>query len=574
MSPSQRIVIIGAVAAGPKTAARIMRLDPEADVTLLEKGVFLSYAGCGLPYYVSGLVKSQEELMSTPAGALRDEVFFHDVKHIHVHNQTVATTIDRENKVVHADRCETGVNCEFPYDKLVLATGACPVRPPLPGADLSGILTLHGVEDAEEIKEMLARKQATDVVIVGGGLIGVEVTEALVQSGCRVTMVELLPEILTMLDADMAWHVRAHMESKGVRVLAGTKVTEFHENAARPGAVGEVVTVGADGSSSVLPADMVILSIGVRPNVDLARAAGLEIGSTGAIAVDEHLRSVTDPDVYAVGDCAEQRHRLTGKPAWVPLGSTANKQGRVAATDIAGGGDTFPGVLGTGICRVFDYCVARTGLTETEARNEGYDVVTTLAPGPDKPHFMPDAKMLMLKGVADRSSRKLLGLQAIGPGDGARRVDIAAMAISAGMTIDEVAKSDLSYAPPFSPAMDNLITACDVLRNKSDGLVEGLPPSAVKAALDTDGKVLLLDVRSGPEVAQVRIPGALHIPLGQLRERVDELPDDKRIIAYCKISLRGYEAALIAKAAGHADAAFMDGGIVMWPYEKDTAAPA
>jgi rhodanese-related sulfurtransferase len=274
--------------------------------------------------------------------------------------------------------------------------------------------------------------------------------------------------------------------------------------------------------------------------------------------------------VYAVGDCAEQRHLLTGKPARVPLGSTANKQGRVAANDIVGDGDTFPGVLGTSICRVFDYGVARTGLTETEARNEGYDVVTTLVPGPDKPHFMPSARMLMLKAVADRASRKLLGLQAVGPGDCARRVDIAAMAISAGMTVDEVAKADLTYAPPFSPAMDNLITACDVLRNKSDGLVDGLPPAAVKAAFDAGDPIVLLDVRSAPEVAQVRIPGALHIPLGKLRERVDELPDDKRIVAYCKISLRGYEAALIARAAGHADAAFLDGGIVMWPYQKET----
>jgi len=563
MGEATRVVIVGGVAAGPKAAARIVRLDPTAEVTMLEKGRFLSYAGCGLPYYVSGVVKTQSELMETPVGVLRDTSFFRAVKDIEVQNETVATRIDREKKVVYADRCESGVGCEFPYDKLVLATGGQPVRPPLPGADLKGIEVLHGVEDAEEIKAALADRKATDVVIVGGGLIGVEATEALVESGCRVTIVELLPQILTMLDADMAWHVQKHLESKGVRVLTDTKVTEFKPSARDETHVGEAVT-----TAGTIPVDLVIMAVGVRPKVDLAREAGLEIGPTGAIAVDEHLRT-SDPDVYAVGDCAEQRSLITGEPTWIPLGSTANKQGRVAATDICGGGDTFPGVLGSAICRVFDYNVGRTGLTEQQARDAGFDVVTALTPAPDKPHFMPDAKLLMLKTIADRKTRKLLGVQAVGPGQGGRRVDIIVMALTAGMTVDVVAKSDLAYAPPYSPAMDNIITACDVLRNKMDGVAVGLSPEDVKAGLD-DGSMVLLDVRGPAEVAEVRIPGALHIPLGKLRSRCDELPRDKRVVAYCKISLRGYEAALIAKAAGLEDAAYLDGGVVMWPYEKES----
>lgn len=567
-----RVVIIGGVAAGPKAAARITRLNPEADVTILEKGVFLSYAGCGLPYYISGVVEDQEELMSTAAGALRDEVFFRDVKHVHVHNRTIATLIDREAKVVYADRCETGVNCEFPYDRLILATGAHPVRPHLPGSELKGVLSLHGVEDAEEIKATLARKKATDVVIVGGGLIGVETTEALVEAGCRVTMVELLPEILPMLDPEMAGHVRAHMEAKGVRVMTGARVTAYLPRDSDETTVGHVRAATGAGDA-VIPADLVIVAVGVRPTTDLAAACGLAIGPTGAIAVDEHMRT-SDPDIYAIGDCAEQRNLIDGAPAWVPLGSTANKQGRVAANNAAGREDRFPGVLGTSICKVFDYCVARTGFSEAEARERGYDVVTALVPGPDRPHFMPAAKMLMLKAVADRASRRLLGLQAVGPGDADRRIDVAGMAITSGVTIDDLAKADLSYAPPYSPAMDNLLTACDVLRNKCDGLVEGLTPMAVKASLDRGDPLVLLDVRGPAEVAEVRIPGALHIPLGALRQRVSELPRDKRVVAYCKISLRGYEAALIARAAGCDDAAFLDGGIVMWPYEKETGPPA
>ena len=309
----------------------------------------------------------------------------------------------------------------------------------------------------------------------------------------------------------------------------------------------------------------------MRPNVDLAREAGLVIGETGAIQVDDHLRT-SDPHIYAAGDCAQSRNLVTGRPAWVPLGSTANKQGRVAAINVCGGDDVFRGVLGTGIFKVFDDSVARTGLSEKEAREAGFDVVTALTPGDDKPDYMPDARLIMLKSVADRATRRLLGVQAVGPGDGARRIDIAAMAITAGMTVDALAEADISYAPPYSPAMDNIIVAANVLRNKIDGVVEGLAPHTVKAMMDAGAPILLLDVRGPKEVAQLAIPGATNIPLGALRRRLAELPSDRRIVAFCKVSLRGYEAALIARAAGHSDAAFLDGGIVMWPFETVTVA--
>jgi NADPH-dependent 2,4-dienoyl-CoA reductase/sulfur reductase-like enzyme/rhodanese-related sulfurtransferase len=556
-----RIVIVGGVAAGPKAAAKITRLAPDADVTIVEKGVFLSYAGCGLPYYVSGVVPDQADLMSTPAGALRDEVFFLNVKNVHVHSRTLVTGIDREERRVHVRSLETGDERWLPYDRLILATGAEPIEPPLPGRDLRNVVTLHGVEDAERMRALLAERTAPDVVIIGGGLIGVEITEALVTAGCRVTIVEKLPQILSPLDAEMAGQVASHMKSHGVKVLTDTTVTGLRPAADDISRVGTVMTTGG-----TLAADMVVVSVGVRPNVGLAEACGLQIGETGAILVDDHLRT-SDPDIFALGDCAQSTHLVTGRPAYVPLGSTANKQGRVAAINATGGDDTFPGILGTSICRVFDFNVAVTGLTEREATQLGYDIEMALTPAPDKPHFMPTAKLLMLKTVSDRSTRRLLGMQAVGPGDAIRVVDVAAMALHAGMSMDDLSKADLAYAPPYAPAMDNVITASDVVRNKMDGVAVGVTPADVKRKLDAGEPVFLLDVRSPTEVAQVALPGAVNIPLGKLRERIDELPRDHEIICFCKISLRGYEAALIAKAAGR-DAKFMDGGVVMWPYER------
>jgi len=555
-----KVVIVGGVAAGPKVAARIVRLMADAEVTIIEKGEFLSYAGCGLPYYVSGVVKEQAELMSTPVGVVRDPVFFQKVKNVRVMSRTEAMKIDRAGKRVQVRNGDNETESWLDYDKLLLATGGVPVVPPLPNVKLDNIFTLHGVHDAERIKALLSQGKARDVVIVGGGLIGVEATEALVEKGCRVTVVEMLPQILSMLDWEIAKLVEQHMESHGVKVRTGTKV-EFFEGS---GKVEWVVT-----DQGRFSADMVILSIGVRPNVQLAQKAGLEIGTTGAIRVDQHMRT-SDPDIYAAGDCVECQDLLTGKSCYVPLGSTANKQGRVAANNICGEADTFPAVLGSTVCKVFDYCVARTGLSEAAAGTQGYEVVTAMAPAPDKAHFMPAAKPLLLKLVVDKNSRRLLGAQAAGPGVGDKRIDVAAMAITGAMTVDQLANADLCYAPPYAPAMDNIITAANVARNKLDGHMVGASPMEVHRMMEEEADFVFLDVRSPAEYEQVRLPGATLIPLGALRGRLDELPKDKEIVAFCKISLRGYEAALILKAAGFEKVRVMDGGIAMWPFEKLT----
>jgi NADPH-dependent 2,4-dienoyl-CoA reductase/sulfur reductase-like enzyme/rhodanese-related sulfurtransferase len=558
-----KIVIIGGVAAGPKAASKIIRMKPESDVTIIEKGLFLSYAGCGLPYYVSGEVKKQRELMETPAGVVRDAAFFLNVKNLKVQNSTEALELDRSNKRVHIKTLSSGEESWIPYDKLVIATGALPVIPSIPGVDKKNVFTLHGVHDAEGIKAALAEQKAKDVVIIGGGLIGVEATEALATHGCRVTVVEMLPQILNLLDWEIARLVENYMETNGVRVMTNTKALALES---RSGAADSVTHVRTDKGD--IPTDMVILAIGVRPNASLAKQAGLAIGEkTGAIQVDDHMLT-SDPDIYAAGDCVECIDRMTGRPCYVPLGSTANKQGRVVAVNICGGNEVFPGVLGSSICKVFDYCVARTGLTERAASSLGYEVITAMVPGADKAHYMPKAKTLLMKIVADKKTGELLGVQVTGPGEGAKRIDVAATAITAGMTLDLLANLDLSYAPPYSSAMDNLITAANVARNKRDGYMVGISAESVQRKIQNGEDFVFLDVRSPQEHAQAYLPNSTLIPLGSLRKRFSEIPTDKEIITYCAISLRGYEASLILRAAGFTDVKVLDGGMAMWPYEK------
>ncbi len=554
-----KVIVIGGVAAGPKIASKIIRNCPEAEVTIVEKGEFLSYAGCGLPYYISGEVKEQKELMATAVGTVRDSVFFQNVKNVKVLNHTVATKIDRKNKKVTI-KTKNGDEKELDYDKLAIATGANPVKPPIQGINLKNIFSLHGVEDAEGIKAKLGEHKAIDAVIVGGGLIGVEVAEAIVECGGRVTIVEMLPQILPMLDPEIAALAEKHFEANGVRIMTSTKVMGFDGKEQ----VQKVIT-----DKETLNADIVILAIGVRPNVELAESCGLELGTTGAIKVNPQMQT-SDPDIYAAGDCVECQNRITKKPCYVPLGSTANKQGRVAANNICGGNDSFPGIVGSSVCKIFNFSAARTGLSEKQATEAGYDVVTCLAPAPDKAHFMSTMKPLLLKLIADKKSRKLLGAQATGPGVADKRIDVAATAITAGMTVDDIANLDLSYAPPYAPAVDNIITAANIIRNKIDGLMNGITSAEVKAKIDNKEDCILLDVRSPGEVEQMRIEPCVHIPLGKLRSNLDKLPKDKEIITFCKISLRGYEAALILKNAGFKNVKVMDGGLLMWPYDKIT----
>ncbi|ABB33689.1 FAD-dependent pyridine nucleotide-disulfide oxidoreductase [Geobacter metallireducens RCH3] len=551
-----RVVVIGANAAGAKAASKAKRMNPHAEVTLIERGNFISYGACGIPYFVSDTVADVKELMSTPVGVVRDAAFFNKVKGVHVITGTEVVSLDRQSRTVQLFEKESAKAFSLEYDRLVLATGSSPSLPPLKNRDLGNILTVKAIEDAELLKERaVTGKRAC---IVGGGLIGLETAEALRQKGLEVTIVEMRDQLLPgILDPEMASLVERHIRQNGVEVETSCRVAGFDGT----GVVNKVLTERGE-----IPADVVVLAPGVTPNVKLAKEAGLEIGPTGAIAVDSRM-GTSDPAIYACGDCCETTHLVTGKKVHVPLGSTANKQGRVAGINASGGEATFAGILGTSILRVFSVNAGKTGLTESEARAQGYDVETVLSPAPDKAHFFPGAKPIALKLVADRATGRILGLQAVGEGAVDKRVDAAAAAITFGATADQLSHLDLAYAPPYSAAMDNLIVAADILKNKLAGHARGISPRKVRQMLDDGDDFILLDVRSPAEHAEVGIEGATLIPLGALREKLESLPKDKEIVTFCKISLRGYEAQKILDAAGFRDVKFLDGGIMTWPYE-------
>ncbi|MFA7404560.1 MAG: FAD-dependent oxidoreductase [Pelobacteraceae bacterium] len=550
-----RIVVIGANAAGAKAASKAKRINPKADVTLVDRGSFISYGACGIPYYVSDTVVDIKDLMSTPVGVVRDDLFFKKVKGVTVKTNTEVIRIDREAKVVHLLEANTSEKTSLEYDQLILATGSSAFIPQLCNVDLPNILTVKSIEDAELLKSCAIA--GNTACIVGGGLIGLETAEALQQKGMRVTVIEMHEQLLPgVLDQEMAYLVEKQLRLQGVRVMTGSRVTGFSGKTAV-----EKVLIGEQG----LSADLVVLAPGVTPNVGLARAAGIDIGVTGAIAVDTRL-CTNDPYIYACGDCCETTHLITGKKVHIPLGSTANKQGRVAGINAAGGEATFSGVIGTSILRVFNINAGKTGMTESEAKINGFDVETVLSPAHDKAHFFPGAKPIVLKLIAERTTGRVLGLQAVGEGAVDKRLDAAATAITFGATADQLSQLDLAYAPPYSAAMDNLIVAADILKNKLAGHGRGISPHEVKRKFDEDDDFILLDVRSPAEHVEIGIEGAKLIPLGMLREKLDELPRDKEIIAFCKVSLRGYEAHKILEAAGFAHTKYMDGGILAWPY--------
>jgi NADPH-dependent 2,4-dienoyl-CoA reductase/sulfur reductase-like enzyme/rhodanese-related sulfurtransferase/two-component sensor histidine kinase len=569
---SMKVVIIGGIAAGPKVASKIIRLAPTTEVTIIEKSDILSCSGCGLPYYISGVVKQQTDLLSTPVKEVRDPVFFQNIKNIIVLNRTEALTIDRKNKRVKIKNTSNNNKSWINYDKLVLATGSVPKIPNIPGINLKNIFTIHDVHDAESIKSLLAAQKAKDVVIIGGGLIGVESTEALIARGCRVTIIEKQSQILTLFDKEMAKLVEHHMEENCVKILTNTEVKSFqcpdNEESKSDYKIShsQQHKIHVITNNGTIPADMVIIAAGVNPQTKLAIEAGIDIGSTDAIKVNKKMMT-SDPNIYAAGDCAQCFGVVDYAECYLPLGSTANKEGRVAAINICGGDEEFPGITGSTACKVFDYCVARTGFSERSAINRGYDIIQTLTVGPDKEHFMPNVKTLMLKLIIDKKTRKILGAQSIGDSDGFNKIDIISTAISAGMTVDQLAGLDLCYAPSYSLAIDNIITAANVAKNKLDGVFAGTTSEEVYNKIINNENFILLDVRSYKEYEKLRIPKSILIPLGVLRSRMHEIPEGKEIITLGSISLRGYEAALILQSFGYNNVKVLDGGITMWPYE-------
>ena len=558
----QRIVVIGGVAAGLKAAAKARRCNPEAKITVIEKGELISYGACGMPYYVSGDVDTIEELMKTPVGALRDPAFFKNVKDITVLKQTLAIAIDRQAKTVRVKKLVDGEEDVISYDKLVIATGASAFKPSLPGIDLANIYQLWHPNDAKAIRQGLEKGIFKSAVIIGAGLVGMEMAEALTNWEIPVTVVEMKDQVFpAFLDADMAGIAAKYAQSKGITLLTEETVVRF---------TGKSTVKSVETDNRTIPTDLVILAIGARPNVELAKVAGLTIGATGAIAVDDELRT-SDPDIYAGGDCVENTNLLSGRKVFSPMGSTANKHGRVIGENLCNAHVKFKGVLNTVVVKVHDLNVGKTGLTERDAKELGYEFITAMVSGHDKPHYMPGAKIITVKLIVDVASRKVLGMQAIGEGDVSKRVDVAATALTFGGTIDDLFDIDLAYAPPFNSPIDNVAVAANTVMNKLTGKLKGISTLAAKEKM-SDGQCVFLDVRSPGECSQIRLANCnniKYIPLGQLRSRLTELGKEVEIVAFCKISLRGYEAEVILEGAGFSKVTVMEGGIVAWPFACD-----
>jgi NADPH-dependent 2,4-dienoyl-CoA reductase/sulfur reductase-like enzyme/rhodanese-related sulfurtransferase len=556
-----KVLIVGAVALGPKVACRVKRLLPSADITIFEKEDRFSYGGCGIPYYVSGDVPNIEGLCSTSSHAIRDDVFFKKAKGITVRSKTEAVTIDRKNKTLTVRDQHTDAVTTIPYDKLVIATGGTPVVPPIPGADLPGVSMVSNLSHAEKIKARIAKGSVRRAVVIGGGAIGLEMAEALADMWeVETTLVEMVDQLLPQaIGPDMSRLVRNHMTAKGVEIRVSDSVTRIIGSR-------ETGVTAVETKETRIPCDLVIMAVGVRPNSSLAVEAGLATGSYGGIIVDECLQT-TDPNIYAGGDCIEMRHQVSGQRVPMPLGSLANRQGRVIGTNIAGGHDRFTGTVGTFCLKVFDIAVATAGLTTAQAKLAGFDPVHSVVAGPDHAHFYQNPQIMYLKLIADRQSRRVLGIEAVGPnGDALKsRVDAVAALLPCAVDVSAISNLEVAYAPPFASAMDIVNNAANTLDNIIMGYNE--PVDVATFVADFSAKrTNVLDVRGKTEsLPFIDKYGAqwINIPQAELADRIAELPVEKPICLICDTGPRSYESQLILKANGISNSKNVQGGYGM-----------
>ncbi len=537
-----KVIIVGGVAGGASCAARLRRLDENAEILMVERGPYVSYANCGLPYHVGGLIEQESSLL------VFSEQMFRAMFAIDVRTKCEAVNISPDKKTVELRNVSTGEVTTESYDKLVLSPGAAPIRPPLPGIDLPGIFSVRTVPDARNIREWIERgaselteEQASAgfrplekpkrAVVVGGGYIGLEMAENLVHRGLEVTIVEMLDQVMAPLDLECARLVERHLEKNGIRLALSDAVAGFKQTA---GGSLEVLTK----SGKAHPADIVILAIGVRPEAELAKAAGLEIGRRGGIRVDEHMRT-SNPDIFAVGDAVEVKDFVTGEWSLIPLAGPANRQGRIAADVIAGRDSRFRGTQGTSVIGIFGATVAMTGANEKLLKRLGHDDFDKVYLFPNShAGYYPGAKTIVLKVIFRKSDGRLLGAQALGLDGVDKRIDVLAMAIQLGATVYDLEEAELCYAPAFGSAKDPVNFAGMVSAN----VLRGDMPLCHWDSVD--GK-FLLDVRNPPELAAESVPGAVNIPLPALRARLGELPRDREIHVICRSGGRAYWATRI-----------------------------
>ena len=555
-----KIVVIGGVACGPKAAAKAKRCNPDAQVTLIEKGEWISYGGCGLPYYLGATVKDLNDLMTTSWEAVRTPEFMKATKDIDTLLGWEATKINRAEKTVEVKEVKTGEIKVLPYDKLVIATGADNFKPPMEGINATGVFGMKTPKDAVDMQNYIKQQGVSDVVVIGAGLIGMECAEAFINWGLNTTVIEMQGSIFPqVLDAEMGAVFQNYLEGEDLNFMLNTAVEKILVD-------DENKVVGVQTNKGVVDAQMVLVAVGVRPCVQLAVDAGLEVDR--GIVINNHCQT-SDPDIYAGGDCVVTTNLVSGQRVYSPMGSTANRQGRVIGINITGGDATHEGVLQTAVCKMFDWSLGACGLSERVAKQLGYDTVTAIVPGPDITHFMPGKKLIMTRLVADRATGRILGVQIVGPGKVDKRIDTMAAAMTFGVTAKQLANIDLSYAPPLSSAMENLTNAANVLQNTIDGKAKSMRFEEFESKLDSDD-VVFVDLRTAHERSQKMIPAKnqLHIPIEDLRARANEVPKDKEVIVFCILSTRGFEGQLILNQAGYDNVKFVQGGIQFWPFKK------
>ena len=528
-----KVVIVGGVAGGATAAARIRRLDEQAEIVVFERSGYISYANCGLPYYIGGVIEDLEELtLQTP------ESFFSRFRvQMKVHHEVTAIHPDR--KTVSVKNLETGKVFEESYDKLLVSPGAKPVWPNLPGMDSDRLFTLRTVEDTFRIKDFNKKKAPKSAVMVGGGFIGLEVAENLRELGMDVTIVQRPKQLMNPFDADMASFIHAQMRKHGVKLALGYSVEGFEEKNGRIDVLLE--------DNAPLHADMVILAIGVAPEAALAKDAGLALGIKGSILVNDRMET-SIPDIYAVGDAVQVKQYVTGEDALIALAGPANKQGRIAADNICGGDSRYLGSQGSSVIKVFDMTAATTGINETNARKSGLDVDTVILSPMSHAGYYPGGKLMTMKVVFEKETYRLLGAQIVGYDGVDKRIDVLATAIHAGMKATQLKDLDLAYAPPYSSAKDPVNMAGFMIDNISKGLKQWHLEDAAK--LPRDGSVTLLDTRTVGEYRRGHIDGFENIPVDELRERIGELEFGKPVYVICQSGLRSYIAVRILEGYG------------------------
>ena len=556
----QNIVVIGAVALGPKAACRFKRLEPESKVVMVDKDDIISYGGCGIPYFISGDVSDPSQLQETSFHMLRDKAFFKGAKDIEVLTKTEALKIDRREKYVLIKDLITQQESTLPYDKLVLATGSRPKRLDIPGTDLDGVFAVSNMNSAIAIKNRISSGEVEKALIIGGGFIGLEMAEALADMwGIETTVVEITDQVLPgLISHNLAQIVKHHLEEKEVSVLLEEKVERLEGG----GRVERAIT-----AKGTVDTDLVIVAVGAEPNSDLARAAGLDISPRGGIVVNSKMQS-SDPDIYAGGDCVEVTNLLSGKPAYYPLGSMANRQGRIIGTNLAGGNAEFPGAVGSFVVKVFELSVAAAGLSIEVARREGFDAISALVVQFDRAHFYPEKDLMTLELVVEKTSGRVLGIQGVGPmGDGTvGRINAVASILKYKPTAEDIGNLEVAYSPPFSAAMDIL----NALGNTAENIMAGK-----NRVVDVDqfskiwkqkesGDVVFLDCRGWGNAEPFVNKYPHHwksLPQDELRARIAEVPRNKKLVLICNTGVRSYEAQVTLDEMGITDSCNLQGGV-------------